>query len=98
MSLELQKLSIKEYSPFEITFGAGLSTKDIDGNIIQMMNRSKVSEGLAKRIWKQRVESDQSRRWMLIDSKGVMKTYEKANVNDEDIFDYNGSLVYSKPS
>lgn len=98
LSLKLQKLSIKEYSPFEITFGAGLSTKDIDGNIIQMMNRSKDSEDKAKRIWKQRVESDESRRWMLIDSKGAMKTYKVANVNDEDIFEYNGSLVYSKPS
>jgi hypothetical protein len=97
LALGLHELSKQEYGPFELTFGAGLSTKDMDENIIKMMGRAKDAEIIAKNIWKQNIDDDLHKNWMIINCDGEKKSYTKENVDKGDINDYNGSIVYIFP-
>ena len=97
LSQKLGELSESEYAPFELSFGAGLSTKDVDDNIINMMRKSKSAEKSAKRYWKQRTDEDSTKDWMIEEYDGSKKQYEKV-ADDGGFVDLNGgSILYQHP-
>lgn len=97
LSQKLGELSKSEYAPFELSFGAGLSTKDVDDNIINMMSKSKSAEKSAKRYWKQRTDEDSTKDWMIEEYDGSKKQYEKV-ADDGGFVDLNGgSVLYQHP-
>ncbi len=97
LSQKLGELSESEYAPFELSFGAGLSTKDVDDNIMNMMRKSKSAEKRAKRFWKQKIDEDSTKGWMIEEYDGSKKQYDKVADDDGFVELNGGSVLYQHP-
>jgi len=95
LSSRLDNLSDAEYSPFRLSFGAGVSTLDGDANsITHMMDLSHDAEIIAKSYWKDKMHSDQSKHWIITDSEGEIKKYQKPKIKSSNIIEPFDSIIY----
>lgn len=95
LSSKLHKLSSKEYYPFGLSFGAGLTKKEEVNNIVEMMGCSKDAEDVAKNYWKKKTFDEQNQ-WMITDNNGLIKNYQTEEIDEHGVWplDDCGSIVY----